>query len=335
MCAPSRWYFDAIPTSKCTNASLDIVFYDAGPDGFPVDGYSVGPLEVSVSGTFPNSSHFEYYLQTTGGQSVIVEDDKTGMSADWQGSGAAFHGSKGTDSSIEYVITLSNTTYGLTGTVTYQAIVPPRLACGVDVKGQSELAFPTAYWSIPVNDAQVTVDLSIAGTPLKFTGSGYHDHNWGISPFTESATVSYWGRARVGPYSIVWADAQSPTDPSAFAGNTSATKEYTTGYVAENGRIIGLTCGVGNVTARPWSHKGDGGDAYPPIYSTPAPEGFEVKLAVNGGKTLLLNVTNTLIVEDDDGGVYQRFIGDASAHFEGGDEVWTGRALYEQFKLAQ
>lgn len=48
-------------------------------------------------------------------------------------------------------------------------------------------------------DAQLTID----GRTERLTGSGYHDHNWGNVAPRKVLDHWYWGRARVGDYTVV------------------------------------------------------------------------------------------------------------------------------------
>jgi hypothetical protein len=97
-------------------------------------------------------------------------------------------------------------------------VAPPRYNCGPDVPGTSEIAFLNVGWANAVPDADATVEFNINGSLLQFTGLGYHDQNWGLSPFIDDVSHTYWGHARVGPYSVVFSDVQSP------AGGTSSRK---------------------------------------------------------------------------------------------------------------
>ena len=60
-------------------------------------------------------------------------------------------------------------------------------------------------------DADATVDLTVGGVPLQFAGAGYHDSNWGADPFVGNLAHTYWGHARVGPFSVVFSDALDPS----------------------------------------------------------------------------------------------------------------------------
>lgn len=50
-----------------------------------------------------------------------------------------------------------------------------------------------------VTEARVTV----AGTTTSYHGTGYHDHNWGNAPMMAVLHHWYWGRAKIGPYTVI------------------------------------------------------------------------------------------------------------------------------------
>lgn len=139
--------------------------------------------------------------------------------------------------------------------------------------------------------------------------------NWGDQPWLASINSSYWGHSRLGPYSVVWADARDPEG-----------KEYFSGYVAEGGKILSASCALNSVMVRPW-----GGDStYPPVLGQGDPKGFEVTFSVED-HVMRINVTSSLVVAGDPG-VYTRFIGSSRGGFVGG-EVFEGVALFEEFKV--
>lgn len=55
--------------------------------------------------------------------------------------------------------------------------------------------------SVPQGTAEGTV--TVAGDTARVSGVGYHDHNWGNAPITDLVHHWYWGRARVGPYTVI------------------------------------------------------------------------------------------------------------------------------------
>ena len=58
-------------------------------------------------------------------------------------------------------------------------------------------------WLAAVPQGDVSVDLDIRGEKEHLQGVGYHDHNWGDVSMAKLINHWYWGRARVGDYSIV------------------------------------------------------------------------------------------------------------------------------------
>lgn len=50
---------------------------------------------------------------------------------------------------------------------------------------------------------QVRATISVAGQVRELTGTGYHDHNWGNVAPRKVLDHWYWGRARVGEYTVV------------------------------------------------------------------------------------------------------------------------------------
>src|SRR5882762_4009059 len=47
-----------------------------------------------------------------------------------------------------------------------------------------------------------TVDLQVGGSPLKFSGRGYHDASWSSGSFGSFVGAWYFGGGEVGPYRI-------------------------------------------------------------------------------------------------------------------------------------
>lgn len=85
----------------------------------------------------------------------------------------------------------------LTGTVK-----PWRAATGVLSFGEKEDKY--FAWLPAVPDGQIEGTLSLGNdAPVTVRGTGYHDHNWGNAPIGEVMHHWYWGRARVGPYSVI------------------------------------------------------------------------------------------------------------------------------------
>lgn len=58
-------------------------------------------------------------------------------------------------------------------------------------------------WLPAVPQGNVTGSLTYDGKTLHIAGSGYHDHNWGDAMMTKLLHHWYWGRAEVGPYTVI------------------------------------------------------------------------------------------------------------------------------------
>lgn len=60
-------------------------------------------------------------------------------------------------------------------------------------------------WLPSVPQGRVSGNLEAGGRSGAVSGSGYHDHNWGDVPMTSLIHDWYWGRAQVGPYTVITA----------------------------------------------------------------------------------------------------------------------------------
>ena len=72
---------------------------------------------------------------------------------------------------------------------------------------------------------------------------------------------------------------------------------------------------------------------YPPTISTGQPQGYRIQVAGEDGKTLVVDMTRTLTVEDAPG--YARWIGSLRRQIEGSGQVWVGAGLWEQFSFLE
>ena len=55
--------------------------------------------------------------------------------------------------------------------------------------------------SVPEGDVEVTV--TMGDSVESYSGTGYHDHNWGNTPMFFMMHHWYWGRAKVGDYQVI------------------------------------------------------------------------------------------------------------------------------------
>ncbi|MDH6236678.1 hydroxyneurosporene dehydrogenase [Cryobacterium sp. CG_9.6] len=61
----------------------------------------------------------------------------------------------------------------------------------------------TFAWFVAVPVGHAEVEYTVDGELTTASGIGYHDHNWGDAPMMKLMHDWYWGRAQVGPYSLI------------------------------------------------------------------------------------------------------------------------------------
>jgi hypothetical protein len=133
-------------------------------------------------------------------------------------------------------------------------------------------------------------------------------------PFDEAVATWYWGHGRLGPYSIVWYDALTPTNV-----------EYVSAYVSRDGKIITGTCALSSITVRPTGPT----DKYPPSSSNPASGNLHAEIDLGAEGTLAFDVAAKYHVVDAFG-LYERWTGSLTGGIKG-KKIYNGTALYEQF----
>ncbi|KAF4230020.1 hypothetical protein CNMCM8980_006009 [Aspergillus fumigatiaffinis] len=168
-------------------------------------------------------------------------------------------------------------------------------------------------WASLLPDAEASVDVLVGGERVRFTGVGYHDKNWSDGPFQAAVRTWYWGRGRVGPFSVVWFDMLPLGDDT----------EVVSGYVAAGREVVVSSCDEGVVSVRPW--KNGTAAAYPPVLGD-VPDGFRVVYSTG----MEVDVTLGAMVAGD-GKYYARWTGTMTAQMEG--EVYEGVGIFEQFVM--
>lgn len=112
-----RWYFDVV--SDSSNASVAVVFYNSGPDGF-INTYLGGPLSVSIIGTFANGTVFDLSAPASAAEIRYGPDE--GISLEYVNSGFSFTGSNVNQDNVEYAINIDSPAIGLKGSIKYHAV---------------------------------------------------------------------------------------------------------------------------------------------------------------------------------------------------------------------
>ncbi|KAJ7142929.1 hypothetical protein C8R44DRAFT_568841, partial [Mycena epipterygia] len=282
------WYFDVVSTDPSSLASVVVVFYTTTATAFPffVPLDSVTWAEIDVS--FPNGTVFRA-AATADGATVTVDENVS--SGNWNGSGFSW-----THTGLsQYTIVVDVPDMGIKGTIKFHSVAPAHYPCGPVAAGQNMEVGPGIGWANAIPDAASTVELTVGGTKLAFTGIGYHDKNWSNQVFTANVASWYWGHGRLGPYSIVWFDFL------ALDGT-----EYVSAYAAKYGHIIAASCASNSVRVRPTGENA----TYPPVLSTGTPSGYHITLEVAHDGILEMDVSVTGILVDDVLSEYTRSVGD-------------------------
>ncbi|TLD08112.1 hypothetical protein PspLS_12127 [Pyricularia sp. CBS 133598] len=305
------WYFDAV--SPTTNESIVIVFYNAGPDAIDVP--RTAPLYVQITGVFANGTRYALQANATGGANF--QNNEHGISSVWNGAGSSFAGTNLDADNVEYTVTIDNSAIGLKGTLGLKAVSRPHYPCDLNKPGVTEELIPHVFWANAVPDADATVDFTIHGTPVRFTGLGYHDKNWGDLPHIDAFNTWYWGHARLGPYSLVWFDTLSTNG-----------KEYFSSWITKDGQVVTQSCQQNSVVVRPWGEN----SLYPPTLNLPAPSGLTMRYDLGSQGAFVANFTREITSVPLPN--YKRFTGSIVGGFEGGEQ-YEGHALGEQFQFGR
>ena len=64
-------------------------------------------------------------------------------------------------------------------------------------------------WFVAQPSAVVSATLKVGGQVRDLKGRGYHDHNWGNAPMNKLINHWYWGRVRIGDYTVITSDIET------------------------------------------------------------------------------------------------------------------------------
>ncbi|WP_288220928.1 hypothetical protein [uncultured Adlercreutzia sp.] len=117
----------------------------------------------------------------------------------------------------------------ITADVDLTGTVPSwRCQCGPLLFGENEE--DVFSWVPAVPEGRAKVDLAVDGRKSHHEGLAYHDHNWGnVSPL-KLMHHWYWGRAKIGPYTVItsWITSEK----------RYGYKEFDVFMIAKDGKII-------------------------------------------------------------------------------------------------
>ncbi|KIY53782.1 hypothetical protein FISHEDRAFT_32652 [Fistulina hepatica ATCC 64428] len=301
------WYFDVV--SEDYQNSMVIIFFTTPNTSFPFTASSTDILEVIMTAQTPDDATF--YDGGAFATEAIVMTDGNGASGVWEDTGFSFVG----DADLSrFEVFVDAPSIDAVGSIVFESIAPAHYPCSAIGEDVDLQLFPHLGWANAIPDAKTTVNFKLAGVDINYTGVGYHDKNWANKPFQDMVDSWYWGHGRVGPYSVVWFDALL------LDGN-----EYTSGYVAQDGEILGINCS--GVSVRP---TGDN-STYPPLSSTGNPSGYAIQIDLGTIGIFEAALTPENILLDTD--VYRRFTGPLVGGFQG-STTYNGTSLLEQFSLS-
>lgn len=113
---PDWWYFDAVSAS--TNASVSIIFFNSGPQGFALQ-YTGSPVSALVSGNFANGTSFS--MGPIPASSAMVQYNDNSISGQWADTGFSFAGN-GLGPGGMYVVQINSPEIGVQGTFSLRSV---------------------------------------------------------------------------------------------------------------------------------------------------------------------------------------------------------------------
>lgn len=120
----------------------------------------------------------------------------------------------------------------VTADISLKGTVPSwRSYCGSILFGNHEEE--NFSWLPAVPEGAVSADITIQGKKSHYEGFGYHDHNWGNVSMLKLMNHWYWGRAKIGPYTVItsWITSEK----------TYGYKEFDVLMIAKDGQILSDT----------------------------------------------------------------------------------------------
>ncbi|MCY7403666.1 MAG: hydroxyneurosporene dehydrogenase [Cryobacterium sp.] len=178
------WYFDA---NLDNGAKLVVGFYTKNP---ATPNTRLAPF-VTINLDLPDGRSFEKTFAA----------DATQFSASAEGCDVRIGENRFSGDLQTYRVAAS--IENVTVTVTLAGTVPAwRPATGYEMFARNGVE-KTFAWFVAVPNGRVEAEYSVDGQVERATGIGYHDHNWGDAPMRELMHNWYWGRAQVGPYSLI------------------------------------------------------------------------------------------------------------------------------------
>ncbi|WQF86938.1 hypothetical protein CDEST_11952 [Colletotrichum destructivum] len=288
------WYFDAVSTDLTKAITFGpFLFYG-----------EANPLSLKLSISHEDGSFDQFSIP---GDKLYVSSLGSGSSAVASDGSYAWYGSPDLS---HYRITVDLPEEDISGEIELRSVAPPQTPCSDGAPGASFGLNWDLNWVNPIPDAQATVNLKVRGKPYAFSGTGYHDKNFGPYNFIFNLDQWYWGRGRAGDLSVVW-----------FEHVDKQGKSSANAYLAQGNRILHSVCS--GVSVRPF-----GKDVvFPvPLGSEAVVDGFTINIDTGSAGTYQFNAT---VAKKIDGGPgLARWVGTLEGGLVGG-ETASGPALWD------
>ena len=313
------WYFDVL--SSDFKSSLQVIFFNALPSAFPLIEGDPSAVSATAFVSFPNGTTNDFLMPAA--ESKIAWGGSLGNAAsgNYIGANASF---AGTADLSTYTVSFDwMETYGLKAELKFSSIAPPHYGCSANLApGQNAQVLPGLGWTnaIPLANMQGSMTFAEGNGSLSTHtfgkgSTGYHDMNWGVKPFYDSAYSWWWGRTSIGPYAVVF-----------WHGLDATKKLHALAYVADTatGKILTSNCVPTQTTISP-------------AYSDQKQQNLKtlgVTIDIpgsNGKKAETLKVSIDVEVPVELSPIYNRWIGKTSGGLVGGKQYQNGMAIFEQF----
>ncbi|MGW3134936.1 lipocalin-like domain-containing protein [Streptomyces sp. NPDC001139] len=192
-----------------------------------------------------------------------------------------------------------------------------RPATGHAFFGEDEAQY--IAWLPVVPRAAATVSLTVNGETRQLTGVGYHDHNWGNTSPRKVLDHWYWGKARLGDYTVV---------TLMFVSHETYGKAALPAVlVAKSGRIVCSAVGADNVAFEADETAVNDQSGVPVAKRLT----FRVEADDSTYKVTFRHRTDGFMLDFGRAGAYHRFLGDVTlerSHVNGTETV-SGQTLWE------
>jgi hypothetical protein len=214
------WYFDGVSAS--TKAGVTIVFF-RDPS---LARLGLGSLRVSVDAVWENGTRFTSIILA---DESVLETCGDVTKGRWTGprSNSSFEFRQGNAYAKIELSGTSITGDTVSGSFTLRSFSRPRYPGGENYPDRkaSVLLAPLLWWNEGIPAGDLTTSLVLKGTPLKFSGIGGTDRNFGPYIWDYIAQEWWWIRTVTGPYTWVYWKFISAIDR----------KTYSYAYLEHNG----------------------------------------------------------------------------------------------------